>query len=593
MTARAYTDLVSMFEGSVARFGERPFLGVRSAGGTWTWHTYREVQLRIDALRAGLARRGVTRGTTVAIISNNRLEWVVGCHATYGLAASWAPMYESQHEDDWRYILQDCRASVIFVSTPDVAKKIAKLRADLPDLRHVISLTGTSDADESFSALCAEGAQHPVSVTRPEGGDIANLIYTSGTTGAPKGVRLSHKSVISALNGLAEVIPVADDDRSFAFLPWAHVAGGSVEVHGITYVGASLAICEAVDQVLPGLMEVKPTLLVAVPRIWNRIYDVVQKGVATKPAFLQWVFRKGLEAGIRSRKGEALSSGERILLAVARKVIFKKIKDKFGGRLKYAISGAAALSKDVGEFIDALGITVYEGYGMTECCGLAAANHPGAQRIGSVGRPLPGVTITLDKDAPGASEGEGEIIISGACVMDGYQNQPEETAKVLSREGLRSGDLGRIDADGFVFITGRVKELYKLENGKYVAPAPLEEGLTLSPLIQQVLVYGDNRRHNVALVVPDGPALAERMGLPVQTPLSELVTRPEARPVIQEEVSRYSNAFRGYERIEKFALLGEPFTTDNGLLTPTLKIKRRVAVDRYKTQLDALYAQEN
>ena len=296
----------------------------------------------------------------------------------------------------------------------------------------------------------------------------------------------------------------------------------------------------------------------------------------------------------KKRSGARLSAPEAAALALADRLIFSKVRARFGGRLKYAFSGGAALAREVAEFIDSLGITVYEGYGLTETSPIATANRPGAHRIGSVGQAHP---RRAHRDRPAARPGtsqHGEIIVYGPNVMQGYHNRDEENRAVFTATaGFRTGDLGYLDADGFLYITGRIKEQYKLENGKYVAPAPLEEQLKLSPYIANAMVYGDNRLYNVALVVPDLEAVrtwAGREGVTLPAGPAA-VEDPRVVALIRGEVDRYSADWKGFERIERFALAGEDFTTENGLLTPTLKLKRRVACQQYAPQIEALYAE--
>jgi long-chain acyl-CoA synthetase len=445
-----------------------------------------------------------------------------------------------------------------------------------------------------------EGAQYAelmsktaaVAPTHPEDEDVATLIYTSGTTGTPKGVCLTHRNLAANISGVLEVAPLREGDRSLAFLPWAHVFGGVIELNALIALGGTIAICDNTDKLLGYLPEVQPTVLVAVPRIWNKIYDGVQKQVATRPKPIQALFHTGLRAKRKQKRGEALSLQERIALALADRLIISKIVARFGGRLRFAISGAAALSREVAEFIDDLGIQVYEGYGMTESSGSTTANAP-VPRMGSVGKPIPGMSIKLDEQAVGAAPGEGEIIIYGTGVMAGYYNQPQATRDAMTADGgLRSGDLGRVDQDGYLFITGRVKELYKLENGRYVAPAPLEEKLQLSPYIAQTLVYGSDRPHNVALIVPDMAALqgwAATHGVPDATPA--LLEDGRTRELIRKEIEACSRDFKGYEAIREFVLSAEELTTQNDMLTPTLKLKRRNVIAKYGPRLEALYGQ--
>jgi len=315
----------------------------------------------------------------------------------------------------------------------------------------------------------------------------------------------------------------------------------------------------------------------------------VLKSVAAQPKPFQKLFERAMAAAARQKAGESIGFIDRAAIGIARKTIFSKIIARFGGRLKWAVSGAAALSREVAEFVDNLGITVFEGYGMTESSGVATASSPGARRIGAVGKPIPGVTITLDHTAAGSDAEQGEILVKGHCVMMGYYGKPEDTKAALTEDGaLRTGDLGKIDADGFLSITGRVKELYKLENGKYVAPAPLEEQLTLSPFIAQAMVHGANRPYNVALIVPDMGALKE-WGQAHGVAGDKLLEAEPVRKLFADELAQHSGGWKGYERVQKFALLDEEFTTANDMLTPTLKVKRRNVMKRYEDRIASLY----
>lgn len=586
----SFTNLVKMLENSIRNHGSRPVFGVRKESG-WEWITYKEYGERVDKLRAGIASLGITRGDKIACISNNRLEWVVGQFASFGLGTTWVPMYEQQLDKEWEYILKDCGAKMVFVANAAIRDRVEKLKAKLPELQHVVTFEGAGD--KTYAGLLEAGAKTPVASLQPSDEEVATFIYTSGTTGNPKGVRLSHHNLAVNVCSAMQVFPFGPDDRSLAFLPWAHVAGGSSELHTILAVGSSTAICEKIESILPSLPEVQPTFLLAVPRIWNRIYDGVNKQIAGKPAFVQAIFRNGLVAAAKQRRNQPLGMKDKLMLTLAKKLVFSKVVAKFGGRLKYAISGAAALSPDVAEFIDTLGVKVYEGYGLTETSSAITANTPGNQRIGSVGKPLPGSRVVLDKSV-GSDGIQGEIIVYGHAVMKGYHNLPDATKETLTADGgLRTGDLGKFDDEGYLFITGRVKEIYKLENGKYVAPAPIEEKITLSPFIMQTMVHGQNKPHNVALVVPDFASLdpwAKEQG--IEGSHEQLCKNEKVRELIKSEIEKYLKdpaTNKGFERIVDFILVPEEFSVANDMLTPTLKMKRRHVVTRYGAALDALY----
>jgi long-chain acyl-CoA synthetase len=590
MAAPKFENLVEMFERSIKLYGPRDLFGTKT-NGQWVWTKYQEFGSLVDKLRGGLASLGIKRGDCVAIVANNRVEWAVAAYACYGLGAALVPMYEAQVPKEWAFIVNDCDAVAIIASTDDILKKVEEFKDKAPTLKHVIGISLPKSDPRSFEALLEVGAKDPKPAIKPEPQDTACLIYTSGTTGNPKGVILSHGNVASNISAVHDVLPLGGEDRSLSFLPWAHSFGHTCELHALLSLGGSMAIAESVEKIVANLAEVSPTVLISVPRIFNRIYDGVNKQMAEKPGVIRNIFHAAIRAATKQRKGQPLGIGEKLTLAVADRIIFGKIRAKFGGRLKYAFSGGAALSKEVAEFIDGLGITVYEGYGLTETSPITTANRPGGHRIGSVGQPIPGVKVTIDKSA--ADDGkQGEVIVHGPNVMQGYHRRDDENKAVFTEDkGFRTGDLGYIDEQGYLYITGRIKEQYKLENGKYVAPAPLEEQLKLSPFITNVMVYGDNRLFNVALVVPDMEALkkwTDGQGLNFDS-TEKMLESPKVRAHILSEVERYSGEFKGFEKVKRVTLTAEDFTVQNGLLTPSLKLKRRVAWQKFGPQVEALY----
>jgi long-chain acyl-CoA synthetase len=456
--------------------------------------------------------------------------------------------------------------------------------------------SATSDKIHSYEALLKKGAEAPKESIEPSPSDTACFIYTSGTTGQPKGVVLSHGNIASNVSAVHACVPMSQDDRSLSFLPWAHSFGQTCELHALFSNGASMGLAESVNKIIDNLAEVQPTLLFSVPRIFNKIYAAVQKQISEKPGVVQAMVKGALRAAKKQREGQRPSFGEGIMLSLANKLVFSKVKARFGGRLKYAFSGGAAISRDVAEFIDGLGIMVYEGYGLTETSPIATANWPDNRKIGSVGKAIPGVTIEIDTASNGgkkseAGREEGEIIVHGPNVMQGYHNRKEENDAVFTKDrGFRTGDMGYKDKDGFLYITGRIKEQYKLENGKYVVPTPLEEELKLSPFVSNVMVYGDNKLYNVALIVANLEAVKQHLAKDGGTvPSGNLVDDPKVRAIFTEEVKKFSEKFKGFESVQDFALISEDFTADNGMLTPSLKLKRRSVLEKYGTMIDALY----
>jgi len=586
---KSYETLVELFDLSTAEFAGNEFLGSKHPDGNWTWMSYRDFRKAVEDARAGLHALGVRSGDRVAVVSDNRPEWAVLCFATFSLGACFVPMYEEQQPDEWAFILEDCRAKVAFGSLRSVFERLAAETSKLPFVEHVLGFELEPSDTASYAQLIAAGHKNPVPAAQVAPDDIASFIYTSGTTGNPKGVKLSHKNFSTNVLGSSSRFNFGPGDRSLAFLPWAHSFGQVAELYTFLHFGAAIAINDSKANLINNLAVVRPTILVAVPRIFNRIYDGVNKQIAQKPAPIQKLFRAGIRAATKKNRGESIGFSEKLALKAADKLIFGKVRLRFGGRLRFVVSGSAALSTEVAEFIDALGIDVYEGYGLTETSPVVSVNYPGHRKIGTVGPPIPGVTVRIDHEAAG-DEINGEIIISGPNVMQGYHDRDEENAAVLQADGsLRSGDMGYLDADGFLVLTGRIKEQYKLENGKYVVPSPLEEELKLSPHILNVMLHGANRLHNVALVVIDEASVrswAEDEGIT----LGDATQNPEVKKLIRAELERYSATFKGYERPRDFVLALEDFSSENGMLTPSLKVKRRYVLARYGDALEALYS---
>jgi long-chain acyl-CoA synthetase len=592
---QSIVSLVDVLANSVKRYSTLELFGTKT-GDQWRYITYAEFGKMADDMRGGLATLDVRRGDKVGLISNNRVEWAAIAYAIYGLGAVIVPMYESQLEKDWEFIVRDSDLKVLFVATADILRKVKDFPAKIPNLKHLVLIADTSDGQAAgattYKQLMQKGAAQPVPAVRSESADVASLLYTSGTTGNPKGVVLSHGNIVSNVLAVQTNLPIADGDRSLSFLPWAHSFGHTCELHILVSIGASTGICDSNEKIIPYLAEVKPTVLFAVPRIFNRIYAGVEKQMESKPAPIRSLFRAGLRIAAKKRQNKPLGMLETAILAATDKLVFSKVRARFGGNLRYAVSGAAALAREVADFVDGLGITVYEGYGLTETSPIVSCNVPGHRKLGSVGRPIPGVRVVIDTQATGDTK-NGEIVVYGPNVMQGYYKNKAETDAVFTPDGgFRTGDMGYLDDDNYLYITGRIKEQYKLENGKYVVPSPLEELVKLSPFITNVMIYGDNRPFNVALVVANTDALKDwgaHHGVKHTKP-QDLLSDPKVRQKMREELDRVCADFKGYERIRNFALIGEDFTLENDMLTPKLSVKRRNVLQRWQKEIDRLYA---
>ncbi len=589
-----FDTLVDVFTESTKRFPQRELFGEKR-DGAWEWMSYGTFKERVDNFRGGLAGLGVKAGDRVSVISNNRSEWAIGAYAVYTLGAAYVPMYESQHEKEWAYILKDCGASVVITANEKIHQRVAGFKPECPELKHLLCMAGSDTDPETFATLLRRGAETPAPMFSPAKDDLAGLIYTSGTTGNPKGVRLSHNNLAANVSAMHDVLFLAENDRSLSFLPWAHSFGQTVELHGMFSMGASLGIAESVEKLLANMGEIKPTVIMAVPRIFNKLYAGLNKKMEGMPSLRRKLLLAALaNAGERRKLREAGRHSPFIELkhAILDRVVLSKLRETFfGGRLRYAFSGGAAISREVAEFIDNIGVTVYEGYGLTETSPIATANSPAGRKIGSVGKAIPGTRVVIDKLA-GEDPVNGEVLVYGHNVMQGYYNLPDENAKVFTADGgFRTGDMGHLDDEGFLFITGRIKEQYKLENGKYVVPVPIEEAIKLSPLVANVMVQGMNKPFNVALVVPEMEGLkkwATERGIATE-PTPTFLAHPEVRGLFRDEIAKYTAEIKGYEKIREFALISEDFSLENGMLTPKMSLKRRVVVERYAGTLDDLY----
>lgn len=585
-----YQNVVEMMDRCCAEYADLPMYG-SSVNGEYQWMTFREFAETVAELRGGLDWLGVGVGDCVGVIADNMIPWVTMAYATYSAGAIYVPMYSKQQTEEWQYILRDAACKVLLVASEKLYHEAETWRGQiLPDLQHVV-LLGDSENPKvrTYEEVRKLGRQHPVSACYPESDTIMGMIYTSGTTGNPKGVMLSHRGILSTVEAGLHSIPFQKGDRTLAFLPWAHIFGQICEVHGLIMFGMSAAMLENLGKLVDELAVVKPTLLFGVPRVYNRIYERLNQQIYNKSPLLYELFKRGLTCSGKRRRGEPLSFSEWLTFQVCDRLFFAKVRARFGNRLRMAYSGGSALNPEVIEFVQNLGITLLEGYGLTEA--IISANSPEVQKIGSVGKPLPGVRVEIDRSVTTAHSDDGEIVVYGPTMMLGYHNLPEETANAFTPDGgFRTGDVGHFDEEGFLRITGRVKEIYKLENGKYVVPALLEEALKLSPFINQVMIYGFQKLYNVALIVVEVSALetyTKRHN--IGGSLEDWLKHEDILALYKKELRKYAAGFQDYERPKRFHLLTEEWTVDNNLITPTLKLKRNRVEERFREELEAMY----
>ena len=586
-------NLVEFFELSVKKFPDRPLFGTKNKSGTYDWITYREFGRRVDNLRAGLAQLGIGKDDVVGVIANNRVEWAVVHFATLGLGGRFVPMYEVELPYVWEYIIRDSGIKALFVSKQEILDKVRDFPAHISTLQRIIVIEGSGK--DTMAELEKIGEGNPVSAVHPHPDDIAVLIYTSGTTGDPKGVLLSHGNWTSNSHARVKLYHEFDEnDRTLSLLPWAHTYGQG-EMHTFLSLGASLGFMESPATLVDDMAQVKPTFLLAVPRVFNRIYDTLRAKMNKEGGLAKALFDMGVEAA-KERRKLAAQGGSSVLtnlkFAIADRLVFKKIREKFGDRLKGAMTASAMMNMDIALFFFDIGIPVYDVYGLTETSPGISMNAPSDYRLGSVGRAIDKVRIVIDQSVVEEGAQDGEIVVYGPNVMKGYHNKPEQTKEIMTPDGgVRTGDRGRLDKDGYLYITGRIKEQFKLENGKFVFPSILEEDICLAPYVQNAVIWGDNRPYTVCLVVPDFSALeeyAQQHKLP--TNMDELLKRSDVQEMIGDEIRNFlKNKYASYEIPKKFLFLKEPFSLENGTLTQTLKLKRRVVFDKYKDRIESLY----
>ncbi|MCL2325524.1 MAG: AMP-binding protein, partial [Proteobacteria bacterium] len=462
-----YTTLAELIKNSIERFGERPYLGTKIAG-TYRWLTYAEFDIKMRKLRAALHRFGLKKGDVVAIIANNSVPFALTMYASYGLGAVMVPMYEVQRPQDWDFILRNSNARFLFVTNDTIRTQIEALHIE--NLEKIITIRSEDpQSPHSFDRIIEEETGFMDHIALDPDSD-ADILYTSGTAGQPKGVVLSHANIVENVKRVLSCFSISETDRTLAFLPWAHAFGKTTELHAFPSLGASVALVESNRTIAQNLLEINPTVLVAVPKIFNKIYDTVHQRAQNKP-IAKTLLAHSEYIAQKARRNQELSAFNKLQRVVLDRLVGKKIRAAFGNALRFCISGGAALSEEVAFFFDDFGVVICEGYGLSESGPIVAVNTPDDRRIGAAGKPLPGVPVRIEPLADQTDSQQGEIIVGGPCIMKRYHLAPEETANALTdNHELRTGDMGFIDSDGNLWVTGRVKEQYKLENGKYVVP---------------------------------------------------------------------------------------------------------------------------
>jgi long-chain acyl-CoA synthetase len=553
---------------------------------------------RIRRTAFGLEELGVRAGDRVAILSENCPEWAISDYACLMLGATDVPIYPNLPSDQICYILRDSGAVAIFVSTPEQAAKVAAVRAECSALRRVITFADSpAGADLTLAALETSGAQVDddarrtafetrALAVRPE--DVATIIYTSGTTGEPKGVMLTHDNIYSNVMVGKAAIPFAGNDTCLSFLPLSHIFERQGGHYMMLATGTSIAYAESVDTVPLNMTEVRPTLVLSVPRLYEKMYARVLENAVSGGAVKRRIFFWARKVADRWADVRLAGGTPRAALAlqykIAQRLVFSKLQARTGGRLRYFVSGGAPLAPEINKFFYAAGLVILEGYGLTETSPVISVNTPANFRIGTVGKPVAGTEVTIASD--------GEILARGPQIMKGYFNKPAATAEVIDADGwFHTGDIGEL-RDGFIAITDRKKDIIVTANGKNIAPQPIENRVKTSTFVSQAVMIGDKRKFPIMLVVPNWDSLekwAREQSIPYRD-RATLMAFPAVKAKMDQEVQAKVSGLARFEVPKKIGLLEHDFSIERGELTPTLKLKRPVVADRFKQALDAVYA---
>ncbi len=594
-------SIIDVFSARVAKAGASTAARHKVAGA-WVDVAWSELDARRRRVAAGLIGLDVQPGDRVAIIGATRIDWMVADLGVGSAGATSVPIYHSNLPDEVQFIADNAGVVVAFADGKSQVAKFKQVRARLPNLRKVITLDGApGDGDwvmsladlekQGEARLATNAGEVEARIAATASDDVATILYTSGTTGVPKGVMLTHDAFVFGGESIESRAVIATDDSVLLFLPLAHSFAQLIKAAWFR-LGYPIAFCESPDSLLAYVAESRPSVLPSVPRIFEKIYNKVVSDGMSKPGIAGALFRMAMgefeNYAKAMEKGQAYSS---LPFTLAKKLVFPKIHaallEKLGGRMRVFISGGAPLSRKIALFFQICGFVICEGYGLTETTAVTSINPPppGKIKIGTVGPAFPGIDVRIATD--------GEILLRGRCIMKGYYKLPEATAEAIDAEGwFHTGDIGEVDTEGYIRITDRKKDLLKTSNGKYIAPSALENALKANPLISQVVIHGDNRKFVSALVtVAEDTAkkIAKDKNV-TYADYAELTTKPEIRAAVQEAMDRLNATLPSYEAVKKFAILPKDFTQESGELTPTLKVKRKVCNERYKTVLDGFYA---
>jgi long-chain acyl-CoA synthetase len=588
-------SLSQCFLDAIDRYANPRAQVFRGAKG-WEAIPAAEMLRRVAGLSKALFELGIRTGDRVSVFAPNCPEWHIADFAIQGLGGVTVPVYFNESPERLVYILNDSAARVVVAAGGPRVQRLAECRGKLTALEQVIAVDAPAEREGScldYAALIAAASDHDIAEYRGRAanvssGQLATIIYTSGTTGQPKGVMLNHSNLTSnAFDGL-EGYEFHRDDLALSFLPLAHVYERTLD-YGFLFRGISVAYLEKMETVAEALLEVHPTITCAVPRFFEKMYaNILEKGhceSGLKRAIFGWALRVAAKAVPWRAYGREVPSALKLQWSIADKLVYSKIREGVGGRIRNFVSGGAPLAPELAEFFWSVNLPVFQGYGLTETSPIVTANLPPANKVGTVGRAIPHVQLKIADD--------GEILVKGPCVMQGYYRKPEETRQVFTGDGwFCTGDIGKVDADGYLVIMDRKKELLKTAGGKFVAPAPIENLLKTSRFIANAIVVGDRRKFVSALVVPDFSAIeaeARRVGRQLAAP-AQIASDPWVRELLSGEIERLTAPLAQYEKPKRFAVLDQDFSYASGELTYTLKLKRRVIEQHYEDVIARLYA---
>lgn len=596
-----FRTIPELFEFLTEDYGKNSdrFVMMRKINDKFEGITYPEFRKNTELFALGMAALGVKKGDKVAIISENRPEWVYTDMGLLGLGAIDVPLYPSLTAESIEFILNNSDSKGVIVSTKFQLNKLLKIKSNLRTINFIV-LMNEKDmiADEpslyTFSDVQRMGEifrehHHQYfneSMRHVNENDLCTIIYTSGTTGEPKGVMLTHKNILSNVKSAHEALPISNTDVFLSFLPLCHIFERMGGYYTAFSTGGIVCYAENIESVAQNLLEVHPTIVTTVPRLFERTYSKIIKNVDSQPETKRKIFYWAVEVGKKYAKAKREGSFA-LHLAVqhklADKLVFSKLREKMGGRLRFFISGGAALSRELGEFFEAVGVLIIEGYGLTESSPVLSANRIDDYKFGSVGKPMPGIEIKI--------AGDGEILARGPNIMQGYYKNNKETREVIKDGWLHTGDIGMFDSDGFLVITDRKKHLFKTSTGKYIAPTPIENIFLASKYIDQFVLIGDRRMFLSAIIVPDFDAIKEYADSNniFYNDISDLITKKEIYKLVEQDIGKLQKSLANYEKIRKFTLLDHQFTLESGEITPSLKLKRKLIEDRYKDLIEKMY----